>query len=80
MKLFTTELKAIDPRDGELKTWCGPHVPGISWSDAENYCQENELGYCVVTGELVAEIGTKVENGYIVPDFNNRIDYDVENN
>lgn len=80
MKLFTTELRAIDPRDGELKTWCGPHVPGISWDDARWYCDNNGLGYCRVTGELVAEIGTKIENGFIVPDFDNMIEYDNENN
>lgn len=76
MKLYTTELKAIDPRVGELKSWSGPTVPGISFEDARWYCDNHELSYCVVTGELVCEIGTKIENGYLVPDFDNIIDCD----
>ena len=54
--IFTTSIKALDPLTGVMKTWCGPHVPGISFRDAERYCQENGLGYCKVTGILVAEI------------------------
>ena len=80
MKLYTTILKAIDPKDGELKTWCGPNVPGISFEDARWYCDNNDLGYCEILGELVSEIGTKIENGKIVPDLKNRIDYDTQNN
>jgi hypothetical protein len=80
VNLYTTQIKAIDPADGEMKTWCGPNVPGISFSDARWYCDNNGLGYCEVTGQLVCEIGTKVENGMIVPDFTKRIDYDAKNN
>jgi hypothetical protein len=80
MKIYTTMIKAIDPRDGELKSWAGPNVPGISFADARWYCDNNGLGYCEIHGELVAEIGTKIENGMIVPDFKNRIDYDAQNN
>jgi len=56
MKLFTTQIKAIDPRDGKLKTYSGQHVPGLSFEDAEMYCQQNGLGYCKVTGELITEV------------------------
>ena len=56
MKYWTTEIRAIDPIDGYLKNWCGPNVPGESWEDAEKYCQENGLGYCRITGELICEI------------------------
>jgi len=80
LNLYTTTIKAIDPLDGELKTWGGPNVPGISFADARRYCDNNGLGYCEVTGVLVAEIGTKLENGKLVPDFNNRTDYDAHNN
>lgn len=55
MYLFVTEIKAIDPIDGELKTWAGPKVPGISFNDAEAYCQNNELGYCKVIGRFIGE-------------------------
>lgn len=80
MNLYTTEIRAIDPLDGEIKIWAGPNVPGISWDDAKWYCDNNGLGYCKVVGKLVCEIGTKVENGKIVADFNKRVDYDTQNN
>lgn len=75
MKLFVTEIRAIDPVSGELKTYCGPNVPGIDWADAERYCREN-LGMCKVIGVLVAEI--PCIDGTYEPDWGNMIDY--ENN
>lgn len=54
MRMWVTLIKAIDPSNGQLKTWGGPNVPGINHEDAERYCQQNELGYCQVLGELVA--------------------------
>lgn len=75
MKWFVTEIKAIDPLTGELKTWCGPHVPGIDFTDAERYCAEN-LGFCKVIGELVAEIPCK--EGTFEPDWGNMIDYETQ--
>ena len=56
MNLYTTEIKAICPITGELLTYSGQYVPGISFKDAENYCQQNGLGYCKVTGELIEEV------------------------
>lgn len=68
-QMWTTEIRAIDPIDGELKLWQGPNVPGKDFNEADRYCIENGLGYCVVTGRFVAEIGwdsalfaTKLEN------------------
>ena len=55
-KWYITELRAICAACGELKTFIGPEVPGISFEDADNYCQTNGLGYCRVIGELVAKI------------------------
>lgn len=75
--LFTTEIDAIDPKTGELKNWGGPNVPGISFADAEEYCQKNGLGYCTVTGILVAEIPT--DENYN-PLFDKMIDYDLPEN
>lgn len=74
MKKWVTEIKAIDPKTGELKKWCGPEVIGINVKDAENYCNNNGLGYCKVLGELVAEIPCK--EGTYNPDFENTIDYE----
>ena len=49
---FTTIIKAIDPLDEELKTWEGPLIQAISWTMAEQYLQENGLGYCKIHGLL----------------------------
>lgn len=59
MKLWVTQLKAIDPRCGQLKTYAGPEVPGITLQHANLYCQENGFGYLEILGELVAEVETK---------------------
>lgn len=69
-KWYLTELRAICAVDGYLKTFVGPKVPGISFWDAENYCQMNGLGYCKVTGELISEQSF---------DGSSRIDYDTPN-
>ncbi len=74
MDLYVTSIMAVDPRDGELKKWCGPEVPGISESDAQRYCENNGLGYCKVDGILVAEIPCK--EGTYEPDFTKMIDYE----
>lgn len=70
MKQYTTTIKAIIK--GEVKTFCGPNVQGISFADAQDYCENNGLGYCTVTGVLVATIPVK-ENK---PDFDNAINYE----
>lgn len=53
---FITKLQAIDPVDGELKTWMGPLIEADSFEDADRYCQENGLGYCVVDGIFEGEV------------------------
>jgi hypothetical protein len=78
MRMWVTEILAIDPATGEMKSWAGPNVPGINHDDAERYCQLNELGYCNVLGELVAEIPCK--EGTNEPDFGKMIDYERINN
>lgn len=78
MKEYVTEVKAISPTDGELKKYCGPNVPGISFSDAQAFCENNGLGYCKVIGELVAEIPCKP--GTHEADFSKMVDYEQSNN
>jgi hypothetical protein len=73
MKLYTTELKAIDPHDGQLKTWMGEYIEAISFQDAQNYCEQHGLGYLKVIGELVKEIPTKKDG---TPDWNNSTDFE----
>ena len=74
MDLYSTTIKAISHIDGELKTYVGPNVPGISFADAQNYCENNVLGYCKVDGLLVAEIPCK--EGTYEPDWNKMVDYE----
>lgn len=78
MKTWVTLIKALDPVTGLMKTWSGPNVPGINHDDATRYCQQNELGYCQVIGELVAEIPCK--KGTHEPDWENQIDYEIIKN
>ncbi len=66
------------PLKGIMKTYLGPTVQGISYEDAQHYCENNGLGYCKVTGILVSEIDTK-EDG-ITPDISTRKDYDLSDN
>lgn len=56
MKKYLTEIRAVSSKDGELHTYAGPEVPGISFKDAEDYCQRNGLGYCKVIGEYIADV------------------------
>lgn len=79
MKLWETEIMAIKPSTGELTRFMGPHVPGINIKDAIDYCENNGLGYCRVTGGiLVAEIPCK--EGTHDPDYNKLIDYENTRN
>lgn len=77
MRYWATEIKAIDPTDGQWKTWGGPNVPGINQEDAERYCQQNGLGYCEVVGELEEEIPTK-EDG-LTPDWSKVVNFKNDN-
>ena len=42
--IFRTEIKAIDPADGQLKTWSGQTIEADSFEAAQNWCAEN-AGY-----------------------------------
>ncbi len=74
MNLYCTEIKAISHIDGELSKYSGPKVPGISFADAQDYCENNGLGYCKVVGLLVAEIPCK--DGTLEPDWDKMVDYE----
>lgn len=78
MKLYTTTIRAVKPgTEDDLRTYSGPNVPGISFADAQAYCENNGLGYCLVDGELVAEIPCKP--GTLEADWDNAIDYSNDN-
>ena len=52
MKKWVTEIKAIDPRDGILKTWHGEYIEAHTKKLAQDWWNNNERGYLKVTGEL----------------------------
>ena len=55
-KKFTTILQAIDPKDGQLKTWHGQIIEAKNIVEAKRFCQKNGMGYLRVVGEFIAEI------------------------
>jgi hypothetical protein len=71
MRFWITEILAVDPSDGELKRWFGPNVPGINRPMAEDYCQKNELGYCLVVRELISETPYKDDT-----DWSKQVNYE----
>lgn len=58
MYTYITEVIAIDPKDGELKTWAGPNITAFTTRDAERMCKEQGLGFCRVLGRLKEERDT----------------------
>lgn len=76
MKKWATEIKALDAKTGEMKTWCGDNVDAPTWELAQEWCDKNK-GYLKVVGELIAEIPCK-ENS-LEPDWEKMIDYETIN-
>lgn len=74
MNLYYTKIIAIIPGTDELAEWAGPTVPGISFQDAEDYCQVNGLGYCQVTHILTGEIQS--DDRTYSANWENKIDHD----
>jgi len=60
MKKWLTEVKAVDKK-GDMKTYGGPDVEAPSWELAQEYCEQNGLGYCKVIGELIMDGDTDYE-------------------
>lgn len=62
VKMWMTKVTAIDPFSGDVKTYDGPLIPGVTRMDAEQYCEDHGLEYCEIVGvlverEVVFEIG-----------------------
>lgn len=65
--IFLTELKAIDPLDGELKTYSGPNIVAYTWLQAEQACID-KYPYLKVIGKYVEQIN--ITDDIIVIDIN----------
>jgi hypothetical protein len=72
---FVTEIYALG-LDGEQHTFIGPTIESISPRLAQEWCENNGMGYCHVKGILIETIPTK-SDGY-TPDWDNKIE--EENN
>lgn len=53
---FTTNLLAIDPKDGVIKEWVGPTIEAPSFQLAEDKINQDGLGYLSIRGQLIASI------------------------
>lgn len=60
---FVTEIVAYHPFTGELCKWMGPYIEAPGHDDAQRFCEQNGLGYCKVSGQLIQEIGQN-EQGF----------------
>ena len=74
MNTYLTEIMAICPKDNVIKTYGCPNVPAENASDAQEWLDDNGLGYCKVIGKIVATIETpdgyfdyKVEEEIVIP-------------
>lgn len=59
--IFRTELQAIDPADGELKTFRGPNVEAIGISDAYFVLERLGIKYCTVLGAILTDGNNNLE-------------------
>jgi hypothetical protein len=75
MKIWLTEIKALDANTGEIKIWGGDNVEAPTWDMAQKWCNENK-GYLKVIGELISEIPCK--EGTYEPEWDKAIDYDKQ--
>ena len=54
--LFFGIIRAIDPIDGDLKKWSIElDLPCSTIDEANEHCQNNELGYVLIEGKLDLE-------------------------
>lgn len=53
---FTTNLLAIDPKDGVIKEWVGPTIDAPSFELAEEQILKTGLGYLSIRGQLISSI------------------------
>jgi len=65
---WCTTIRAINPNTGELSTFEGPEIEAPTSKLAHEYCQNNGLGYCQVTGDMPI-MSVPCKPGTYEPDF-----------
>lgn len=65
MLYWATYLYAIDPADGQLKKWQGPHIPGVTYADAQKYIIAAGMGYLEIYGQLIIDTDTNKDPYHI---------------
>ena len=56
MRLWATEVTAIDPLSGEWKTWPGEPIAAETRVEAQLECRAQGRGYQRVVGEIAGEV------------------------
>ena len=56
-----TLIQAIDPKDGNLKTFYGDYIEATDENEAQNILDETGRGYMKVSGVLVEEQDTDID-------------------
>lgn len=72
MKKFVTLIKAIDPKDGNLKTFYGDYIEATDENEAQNILDETGRGYMKVSGGFVEEQDTDIDK--LFKSFNLELD------
>lgn len=62
MAKFVTLIQAIDPNDGNLKTFYGDYIEAKDENEAQNILNETGRGYMKVSGGFVQEEDTEIDN------------------
>lgn len=67
LKMYATEIRAIDPQSNKVKSYSGPTITATDELEAWQLLQNTGLGYCKILGELCALIdgdGNDVKEAY----------------
>lgn len=74
MFTWSTRIRALCPKSGEILTYMGPFVKGYSRMDAQEYCENNGLGYCKVVDRVISVIPADEHNN---PLWDQEENYDI---
>lgn len=76
MRAYLTEATFVCSETGDIKTYRGPNAFGVSFADAQDYCDRNGFSYCKVIGLIISEIPTLPDG--LTPDWESEVDYEFQ--